>query len=71
MQVSGVLRFDALSKAGVEVLKGFESRNLKGIRFTFGPLPDRALMFWDSTASLPEVAHLIERISTHPELVER
>jgi len=71
MHVSGVLRFDALTKDGVQILQEFEQRTLPGVHFTFGPLPGRALMFWDSTASLAEVSHLIDLIATNHDLFER
>ena len=71
MLVSGVLSFDALTKQGLEILQGFEQRTLPGVHFTFGPLPGRALMFWDSTASLPEISHLIGLIATNHDLFER
>ena len=71
MQVSGVIRFDALTKAGQVLLSEFEQKNLQGIQFTFGPLPGRALMVWDSSASLPEISHLIDLISSNRDLFER
>jgi hypothetical protein len=70
MRVSGVIRFDALTKADVQMLEEFERRSIKGVYFTFGPLPGRALMFWDSTAPLSAVSDLIELLSTRGKFAE-
>lgn len=70
MYISGLIRFDAPSKAEVELLQRFERRNLKGIHFTFDPQPGRALMFWDSTASLATISELIELVSNNLKGIE-
>ena len=70
MQISGLIRFDALTKAGVQILQEYEQRRIRGVQFTFGPLPGRALMFWDSTALLHDVCHLIELVFSNPELAD-
>lgn len=65
-RVSGVVQFDALTPTGVQVLHDLELKGLPGVHYTFGPLPGRALLFWDSSASLIEVARLINLIATPP-----
>ena len=52
MSVSGVIRFENLNALGVQILREFERRNYRGLRFTFGPSPDSVLVRWDTTTSV-------------------
>ena len=64
MQSTGVIRFDALSKDGLQIIRAYENRGLHGVHFTYDPPPGRALMFWDSTISLVEISYLVHLISS-------
>jgi hypothetical protein len=65
MKVSGVVRFEELSSTGAHVLREFESKNLSGIRFTFGPSPDIAVVQWDSFVRLAVITHMAALVATH------
>lgn len=64
MRLSGVMRFDALTKTGVQLLQEFERQELRGITFTFGPLHGQAIMHWDASASLADISDLLELIGS-------
>lgn len=65
MTISGVVNFEGLSAAGLHVLREFENKETPGIRFTFGPASDRAVVGWVSFPSLAVVAHMATLVERH------
>lgn len=62
MSVSGVVSFNDLTAAGIRVLREFEAKRIPGVRFTFGPAPDRAVLRWDSLTDLAVASHIVELV---------
>jgi hypothetical protein len=58
LKMCGVIRFEGLNAVGLRILREFEAKALSGIRFTFGPAPDIALVRWDSMIRLAVISHM-------------
>ena len=63
MRASGVIRFEAVSRVGLQLLRDFEGRKPKGVILTFDSPHDYVLMHWDASADLTEVTRLIQIVS--------
>ena len=67
MKVSGVVSFEGLTSAGIRILREFESQQLSGLGFTFGPAPGYAVVRWDSIVRLTVITHMAALVANHEE----
>jgi hypothetical protein len=65
INICGVMRFEGLTAVGVRVLPEFERRQIPDIRFTFGPLPEIAVVRWDSFVRLAVVSRMAGSVTTN------
>jgi hypothetical protein len=70
MKISGVIHFNGLNATGAQILQEFERKNIQGLRFSFGPSADSAIIRWDSMAQLAVISHMAELVNSRQDSPE-
>ena len=53
-----------LNATGAQILREFERKNIKGLRFSFGGSADSAIVHWDAPGQLAVISHMAELVAS-------